>query len=512
MKIQLIHPPIYVNLRAVQATRPSLPLGLAYVAASLREAGHEVSVLDAVQRKPGQLTEDGGLHFFGLRPEEIAEAVDPEAEAIGVTVIFSFSWPLARRIVQCVKERHPEKILIGGGEHFTGMAAESLRTAPLDYLVVGEGEATACELLNALAKGDSEPAVIPGLAFLRDGKLVETPRRPRIRDVDALPWPAWDLFDPKSYYEHGHVMGVDTGMTMPILATRGCPYACTYCSNAMMWGRRWFPRDPKDVVEEIATYHGRYGATNFPFHDLTAILKRSWIVDFCGELARRDLSITWQLPSGTRCEVVDEEVAELMQSTGGHSLTFAPESGSARTRKLIGKQMSEESLMQAVRASVAYGLNVSCFFVVGFPQDTAADLRQSVGLAFRLARAGVNDIALSFFFPIPGTKLYDELVASGRIVPSDEVLLAPILSMNPTLSEACNFCEGLNVRTLSRFKYRILLTFYVVSFVSRPFRIFYILGNVLRDRETCKLDIFLNTRKRRILKGIRGLFASGTKT
>lgn len=498
MRIQLIHPPIFVNLRAVQATRPSLPLGLAYVAATLRADGHKVSVLDAALTHGDRRTQDGRFHFLGMTPEEIADAADPEAEAYGISVMFSFTWPLVKQVIQLLKARHPETPIICGGEHVTGMPEYTLRGAPVDYVVLGEGEETASELFRALEDGKKDSLdAIPGLAFLRDDILVKTPARERIRDVDSLPRPAWDLFDVPAYHRKGYVLGVNTGMTVPILATRGCPYSCTYCSNRMMWGRRWQPRDPGAVVDEIESYQRTYGASNFPLHDLTAILKKSWITDFCNELIRRDLRITWQLPSGTRCEVIDDEVAALLRRTGGTSLTFAPESGSARIRELIRKKLNEADLMRAVRACVREKLNVSCFFVLGFPEDTPRDLNQSVRLALRLAVAGVNDIALSLFFPVPNTALYDQLVADGRITPSDEVLMTPLFAMEPLIREHYNYCRHVRARRLTWFKYKILLSFYLCSFAVRPWRIFQIAWNVLRGRETCKLDIFLIERKRR---------------
>jgi anaerobic magnesium-protoporphyrin IX monomethyl ester cyclase len=184
MRIQLIHPPIYTNPNAVQATRPSLPLGLAYIAAALREAGHHVSLLDALERRPDQLTREGDLQYYGMHPEEIAAALDPAADAFGLTVLFSFSWPLARQIVFCIKERFPGIPLVAGGEHVTGMPEYSLRNAPLDYLILGEGEDTAAGLFAALENGGAIEGV-PGLAFLRNGEMVMTaPRKPACRRTD----------------------------------------------------------------------------------------------------------------------------------------------------------------------------------------------------------------------------------------------------------------------------------------------------------------------------------------
>ena len=126
---------------------------------------------------------------------------------------------------------------------------------------------------------------------------------------------------------------------MPILGTRGCPFQCTFCSNPGMWTQRWIARDPVALADEMELYVRKYRVTNFDFQDLTAIVKRQWIVDFCRELIARDLKITWQMPSGTRAEVFDAEVADLLYRSGCRALAFAPESGSPEILKIVRKQV-----------------------------------------------------------------------------------------------------------------------------------------------------------------------------
>jgi len=497
MRIQLIHPPVYLNVHAMTALRPSLPLGLAYIASTLRKAGHEVALLDAVALAPEQVTRDRHLHRLGLTPEEIVERIDPAADALGLTNMWSFSWPLVREIIQAVKARYPEKPLVCGGEHFTGLAEHSLRTAPIDYVVTGEGEDTAVELFAALERGAPVDG-IAGLCFLRDGAFVRTEARARKRAVDELPWPAWDLVDVEAYNEHNLVNGVKAGKTVPILATRGCPYQCTYCASPNMWTTRYYTRDPEDVADEIEHYHRTYAATNFPFQDLTAIVKRDWIIAFCNALLAKNLPITWQFPSGTRCEVIDGEVARLLRLTGGRSLAYAPESGSERTRELIKKKMKTESLLDAVRASVENGLNITCFFVLAFPHDTHADLKDTERLVRKLAWMGIDDIAIGFFFPIPNTQLYHELVAKGRIQrDDDEFLLTPIFANEAKLTDEHNYCEHLSARQLTLWKYRLLLNFYGLSFLTHPWKLVTVLWNSLRGKETRKLETFLVEKLRR---------------
>ena len=503
MRIQLIHPPVYLNVHAMTALRPSLPLGLAYIGAVLRDAGHRVSLLDAVAEAPTQVTRDRHLHRLGLTPEEIVERLDPEAEAFGLTNMWSFSWPLVRELIQRLKARFPDKPLVCGGEHFTALPEHSLKTSPIDYVILGEGEEAAVRLFGHLESKDSKNAGnvddIPGLVFLRDGEVVRTGPQVRKRALDELPWPAWDLVDIEAYNDNNLVNGVKAGKTLPILATRGCPYSCTYCASPNMWTTRYYTRNPEDVADEIQHYRREYGVVNFPFQDLTAIVKKDWIVAFCRALKQRGLEdITWQFPSGTRCEVIDDEVAGLLYETNGRSLAYAPESGSERTRELIKKRMKTESLYNAVRASVKNKLNITCFFVLGFPHDTKADLKLTERMVRKLSLLGVDDIAIGFFFPLPNTALFDDLVREGRIERnSDEFLMTPIFANEAKLTEDHNYSSTLSARQLTFWKYRLLLNFYGLSFLVRPWKLFAVIGNALRGKETRKLETFLNEKLHR---------------
>lgn len=504
MKIQLVHPPVYLNVAAMTALRPSLPLGLAYIAASLREAGHDVSVVDAVGLAPDQVARGTRrrLSLLGLNPDEIVERLDPDADAFGVTNMWSFSWPVVREILQKMRARFPDKPIVCGGEHFTGLPEHSMNEAPIDYIVVGEGEEGAVEVFGALERGESDWDRVAGIWYRdADGAPRKSPvSRARNRAVDDIPWPAWDLFDVEGYNERKLVTGIHYGMTVPIFATRGCPYQCTYCSSPQMWTTRWYARDPKLVVDEMEHWHERFGANNFPFHDLTAILKKDWVIQFCTELASRPFieKICWQLPSGTRVEVIDDEVAMWLRKTNGVSLNYAPESGSQETRKRIKKMMKDESLFRAVKAAVRHRLNVSAFFVAGFPDDTVGDLRQTVKLARKLAFLGITDMAFGFFFPIPNTKLYDELVESGRIELSDDFLLTPIFANEAKVNEVNNYSKHLSAAQLTRWRYWTLLNFYAVSFATRPWRLVSTLWNSMTGRETRKLETYLIDVRRKV--------------
>ncbi len=514
MKVQLIHPPVYLNVHAMTALRPSLPLGLAYIAAALRKAGHTVTVIDAVGEAPDRVTQGARKQLFalGLTVPEIITRLDDDADVIAVTNMWSFSWPLVRDLLSAIKHARPHTPLLCGGEHFTGLAEYSMQQAPIDVIVLGEGEDGAVDVVNELGKEKPDFGAIPSVVY-RDAKgqpVRSLQVRARKKAVDEIAWPAWDLFSVDTYNNHNYVNGVKMGKTIPILATRGCPYQCTYCSSPNMWTTKWYAREAKDVVDEIEHYYRAFGATNFPFQDLTAIVKRDWIIEFCHELLARKLPINWQFPSGTRCEVIDDEVAGLLAKSGGRSLAFAPESGSERTRQLIQKRMKTESLLNAAHASVRNGLNITAFIVLGFPHDTHADLLETAKLARKLAMIGIDDIAVGFFFPIPNTQLYRELLQRGRIRLDDDFLLTPIFANEEKLLPENCYCDHLDAKQLTRWKYRILANFYGTSFARRPWRVAQIGWNALRGKETRKLETFLVDARRKagiaIKNRVRGVF------
>jgi radical SAM superfamily enzyme YgiQ (UPF0313 family) len=182
-----------------------------------------------------------------------------------------------------------------------------------------------------------------------------------------------------------------------------------------MWTTTWIPRDPVKTVDEIQHYVEAYGARNFLFQDLTAIIKREWVIAFCREVIRRDLRISWQLPSGTRSEAVDLEVAQLLMRSGMVNMGYAPESGSEGTRRLIKKKVKEPRLLKSIEDSVAGGLNVNVWVVIGFPHDTPESLQENLPFVDTLARLGVHDFGVSFYLALPGTEMFDALYDSGRI-------------------------------------------------------------------------------------------------
>lgn len=485
--VALVRPPAVATLHAYSVGVVP-PLGLAYVAAALERAGHRVTVVDALGEAPTARhpAAHPQLAAFGLSIDEIVRRIPDGVAAIGLSVMFSQSWPHVAALCTALRARFPDVPIFLGGEHVTGTWEHVLSTCPAVTLcVLGEGEAGAVDVI-AHAEGRLPLERIPGIAYRRDGRPVRSPARPRIRAVDTLPRPAWHLFPLENYLSAGYGHGVDRGRSIPMLATRGCPYQCTFCSSPAMWTTRYYKRSVREVVDELEDYVRLYRITNVDFEDLTAIIDRQWILDFCAELKARGLRVTFQLPSGTRSEALDEEVLRALAENGCRNITYAPESGSPRILKLIKKRVKLPRLFESMTAAKRVGINVKANLMIGFPDETRADLARTLWFGLRAAWAGVDDIPLFPFSPYPGTELYERLRAEGRVPPQSADYFASLGYMD--LGAPVSYSAHLSALELQVVRLVGMSAFYATNFARRPWRIPALVRNVLTGRNETVLE------------------------
>lgn len=464
------------------------PLGPAYLASMLLKSGHDVFCIDAMAEKIDQIIQDGNYVYQGLTIDETVERIPSETDCIGISCMFSQDWPYVRTLLAKIRERFPTTLMIIGGEHVTALPEYTLRDCPfIDYLVLGEGEETIVDVANRMDDADALHKT-PGLAYLRDGQYVQTPPRARLRKVDEIPYPAWDLFPMEVYLNTHNGHGVFLGRTVGILATRGCPYQCTFCSNPTMYGKAYVPRSPEDVLDEIEVYIQKYDATNFDFYDLTMILKRSWILEFCKLIEERGLKFTWQLPTGTRSEVIDFEVASALYRTGCRNITYAPESGDPETLDKIKKRVHLPVLLSSVKSSLKAGINVKCNIVIGFPHEQRRNVFKTVRFCWKLAVMGVHDVGIFLYSPYPGSQLFRELQEDGTIPKelNNEYFESLVNFMDPTSTKA--FCKGVSGRELAFWRFFGMATFFGLNYLIRPWRFVRFVRNVWKYESTTVLE------------------------
>ncbi|MBI2385732.1 MAG: B12-binding domain-containing radical SAM protein [Elusimicrobia bacterium] len=475
MKICLVRPPSIVNpVSYIASLTP--PIGLAYIASALREAGHEVVLIDGIGEKPLQSVPIAyNLVLRGLTFEEICERIPRDAGLIGVSGMFSSEWVHIRELINKIGAARPGIPLVAGGEHFTAEPAVSMKQCPgLSVCVLGEGEETIVEVAAALEKG-GDLKLVKGLALRDGGGVLLTGERARIRSVDRIAKPAWDLIPLRAYWDNFLSYGVNRGKSMPMLASRGCPYQCTFCSNPVMWTTRWIARAPNLVLDEIEDYVKRFGVSNVDFYDLTAIVKRDWILEFAKGLVERKLGITWQLPSGTRSEAIDAEVSKWLYASGCRNMNYAPESGSAESLKRMKKNVSIPRLTQSLRDAVKAGLNVKLNIIIGMPDDTHLDTWKTLWFLVKMSWHGAHDVSVGAFSPYPGSELYARLVKEGKIKHDDEYFdkLAYV-----DITETISYTDHISSRWLRIYNWLGFAVFYGSNYLFRPSRFLTTLHNL----------------------------------
>ena len=317
------------------------------------------------------------------------------------------------------------------------------------------------------------------------GKPVANPARPRIDDLDALPRPAWDLFPVEAYLRRGLGSGVDRGAAMPVLTSRGCPYRCTFCSSPQMWTTRYRRRDPDDVVYEIAELQQRYGVRNVNINDLTSLLTKAWILEFCAAVKRRGLSVTWQLPSGTRSEAVDAQAAQAMYEAGCRNFCYAPESGAPEELARIRKRVKLSALRESLRAAIDSGMVTQASIILGIPGQSSDELLQTWRFTLRMAFDGLHSLGVMVFAPYPGSALYGALDAEGKITHDDAYRYGSLLRAG---TSGTSYREGWSRRRLTTVQLAMLATFYAAQYARRPGRALESAFNLARGREETVLE------------------------
>ncbi|MEW5766879.1 MAG: radical SAM protein [bacterium] len=377
MKIGLVSPAWDVMVNSYP------PLGLGYLAASLRREGHEVKIFD-----------------FGLRPgmepdQEADEVVGFKPDLVGITVwthLYYHSLELAREI----KCRNLNIPIVLGGPHITVYPLTAFEDGLIDYTIYGEGEETIVELVQSL-EGKIAREEIRGLCYRNSGSAVKNDPRPFITDLDSLPLPARDLLEVKKY-----PLRSNEGEPMTtILTSRGCPYSCIYCFKGL-FGKKYREKSALQVVNEIEQVRQQEGIQNFYFVDDLFVFNRNRLHQIISLLKEREIKIKWQCLA--RVDKLKKEDYPLMAEAGCYGIHFGIETGNEEIMKQIGKHITLDQVRKAVGWAREAGIRTKGYFMIGLPGDTKATIRQTLEFAIDI---DLDEAMFSLTTPLPGTELWE---------------------------------------------------------------------------------------------------------
>ena len=390
---------------------PNYALG--YLASSLRQAGHEVLYADCVKERWS--TDDFANWVKHL---------DKKPDMVGYQA-FSFDVGPVRQHMADLRQVLPNVVQTVGGPFPTGepddifeffedadfaFASEAEEGFPM--IVDRVGDLAPEKRRTALRDGGLELKDIPNLIWRREGKAECNPVRV-VDDLDSLPMPAWDLIDPASYPHQAHGTFTRQVPSAATIATRGCPYPCTFCAAGINSGKpvRW--RGMDNLMEELKMLHYKYGIKEFHFEDDNFTLKRERVLEFCERLSQLNMGVTWALPNGLRLDKLDKEVLVAMERAGCYGFAVGIESGSQKTLNAMAKHLTLECIqtqLQLIKDTTK--IDVTGFFILGFPGETREDMEESVQFALRLPIVKAN---FGNFMPHPGTTEYTKLKKAGKL-------------------------------------------------------------------------------------------------
>jgi anaerobic magnesium-protoporphyrin IX monomethyl ester cyclase len=266
-----------------------------------------------------------------------------------------------------------------------------------------------------------------------------------------------------------------------------------------MWGTRWVSRDPGKVLAEMLAYREQYKIDNFDFYDLTAIVKKDWIVRFCNMVIDSGVAFTWQLPSGTRSEAIDSEVSELLYKSGCRNMSYAPESGAPSVLRRIKKKIDLRAMEKSMSASIRNGINCKANIIIGFPGETHGEILQTLWFCVRMAALGLHDMSISPFSPYPGSELFSDMSkARGNCDLSDKFFYGLAAYTDLTKTVSCS--EHVGNRALGLYRIFGMLLFYAVLYMIRPWRLIRTVCNVFGKQQESRLEMSLRDLYVRLVK------------
>ena len=379
-----------------EAMQPYPPLGTLYAVSYMRERGYDVALFDAMLADSEQ---------------QWADALDREQPDFAILYEDNFNYlskmcllrmrEAAFTMIGMAHERNIPIILCGAD--VTDHSAEYLNRGA-DYVLLGEGEETLEELIGALTSEEPiDPVTIQGLAYLEDGDMRKTLRRPDMKNIDRLPFPAWDLIDVEHYRSvwlerHGYY-------SINMVTTRGCPYHCNWCAKPI-WGQRYNSRSPENVVQEQKWLKELVKPDHIWFADDIMGLKPRWWKKYADEVKKHDAKIPFKCLSRADLVVRSEEDVAALAEAGCDIIWMGAESGSQKILNAMEKGTSVEQIIESAELLHKYGIKVAFFLQFGYPGET----REDIALTFEMIRkAKPDDVGMSVSYPLPGTSFYERV-------------------------------------------------------------------------------------------------------
>lgn len=372
------------------------PLGLGYLASYLRIKGHQVFIFDATLKNAS--FDETSLAIRNFKPD-----------LIGITVL-SRGHNKAENLIKFIRQVFPKIKIVVGGTQVTAFPKEVLSDLKADFAVVGEGEITLHELVEAI-KERKTLSNIKGLAYFQDNKFKINSARELIKNLDDMPFPAWDLMPPSEYKLAPILEPARAFPIAPILTSRGCPYNCSFCASNVTWKRRLRFRSVENVLVEIKLLKEKYKVKEIHFCDdnFTADVTRA--EEICEAMVREKINLPWQCPNGVRIDRLPLSLLQKMKASGCYAVGLGIESGNYDMLRKINKQLDLKIVSGVLKNLRTVGIESYGFFILGLPGETKKTANQTIDFALK------NDfdrLWFNIFLPYPGSSSFGQWLGKRK--------------------------------------------------------------------------------------------------
>lgn len=389
MKIVLISNP------TSRHQRPDFPPpGIAYLGAAAVQSGHEVLLID------------GGLQSIA----QIAKAVrNASPDVIGVTC-----WTIDRKMVwdlcNTLKKSSPAAVLTLGGPHATMYPGHIFRKTHATAVIVGEGEETFAEFLEALTQG-KDLKIVAGLVLRdKDGGVFYTSPRPPIQNIDSIIFPHYAGFRNFSFSNYGGFPPLPRP-TAAVISSRGCVFDCSYCASVRFWGKKWRFRSPENVLEEIRWLVEKHGIRSLYFFDDNFPVNRERAIAICEGIINNGWDLKWACCSHVK--MMNRELLKVMKASGCVTIDFGVESGSDKILKNVNKRQTQYDIEKAFSLVHEAGISPRAYLMVGCPGEDESTIDETIELVGRIKTR--SSIGANILWLLPGTTVYEDAVKNGHI-------------------------------------------------------------------------------------------------
>lgn len=377
------------------------PIGIANIATALSEVGVESEILD--------------IFALSYSREDVVEFLRKSRwDMIGINA-YSTQYPWAKWLADEAKRLHPDVLIIMGGPLATFNSKLVVEKTNTDVCVISEGEETIKDIVSNM--GDFSR--VRGICFKSaTGAIIETTKRPYIKNIDSLPFTNYDYFLLDIYFSNMGI-GIPGVKTINMFTSRGCPYKCNFCSRTFEGSRL---RSIDNIIEEIGRLKDKYGIRGIAFADELVLVNKKRAYELCEKI--KPLKIYWNCQG--RVNTVDLQLLKAMKAAGCTNVGYGVESGSQKILNNMNKKVTVKQNELAITNTIKAGMTPIVQMIYGYPGEDQETIRETLEFFDRIhfyPPVGYGKAHVSLLTPLPGSPIYEDLVTDGRIRSEEEYLL-----------------------------------------------------------------------------------------